>query len=69
MLSALREREFLRVTELGEMFGISVRERVVHIAGMLGLEELLDRKPANLSGGSGSASRWGARSRGSHSSS
>ena len=28
-----------------------LRERVVHIAGMLGLEELLDRKPANLSGG------------------
>ena len=29
---------------------------------MLGLADLLERKPAQLSAASGSASRWGARS-------
>ena len=51
-------------------FGLSVRRtpkreiasRVQEVAKLLGLEDLLDRKPANLSGGQRNAWRWGERS-------
>ena len=39
-----------------------IRERVHETARLLGLEELLDRRPKQLSGGSASASPWGGRS-------
>ena len=39
-----------------------IRARVAPAAEMLGLTELLKRKPAQLSGGNGSALRWAARS-------
>ena len=38
------------------------RSRVDEVASVLGLSELLGRKPAALSEGSASASRWGGRS-------
>jgi ABC-type sugar transport system ATPase subunit len=39
-----------------------IRTRVLSAAKMLELDDLLRRKPAQLSGGRGSASRWDARS-------
>ena len=39
-----------------------ITERVQETVRLLGLEELLDRRPKQLSGGSGSASPWGGRS-------
>ncbi len=39
-----------------------IREKVERLADMLDLREHLDRKPANLSAVSGSASRWAGRS-------
>ncbi len=39
-----------------------IASRVDEAASILGMTELLDRKPRELSGGSASASRWAARS-------
>ena len=39
-----------------------INSRVQEAARILGLDELLNRKPAALSGGNGSESRWAVRS-------
>jgi multiple sugar transport system ATP-binding protein len=49
----------LKVQKLGKA---EIRQRVTEIADVIGLTDLLDRKPKALSGASASAWRWAARS-------